>query len=205
MKSTNSNTQMLHSKLKKFTTASARLRKRIVKALGRISDAHATLRTSIMEGGQALTQLQAMAKKHHVAFAGIVEGAPYFLPVTTAYHYMRCYKQAGALKHRVYILALDAGFDPAQPRVLKYLKTHQDSVAKLTPYELGQKLERTRGDGKSGRAFFQEALIKFAKSQYRKGWTISDIKSEITSMLRRAETKIRKASGNKGLSVVKAA
>jgi hypothetical protein len=188
-----------------FTKASERLRKRIVKALGQISDTHASLRTSIMEAGQALTQLQAMAKNHHVAFAGIVEGPPYFLPVTTAYHYMRCYKQAGALKHRVYVLALDAGFDPAQPRVLKYLKTHQDAVAKLTPYELGQKLERTRGGGKTGRAFFQEALIKFAKFQYRKGWTISDIKSEITSMLRRAETKIRKASGNKGLSVVKAA
>src|ERR1700722_2293178 len=172
----------------KFTKASERLRKRIVKALAQISDAHAALRTSIMEAGKALTQLRAMAKKHHIAFAGIVEGAPYNLPVTTAYHYMRCFKKASELKPRVYTLALDAGFDPAQPRVLSYLKKNQARVGNMTPFELGQKLNRTK-EKQSTRSFFVKALKAYARYLVRRqGKNTSEIKSMLSALISNSVT-----------------
>jgi len=126
----------------RFEKAAKSLKTSVVRLLGTVSKKRGSLRSSIHDLGKALSQLQTLAKKYNQSFSAVVENAPINLPSRTAYHYIVCYEKAGKLSNRVFALVENAGYDPAQPRILSKLNRMGNRVSKMTPAALAAKLEK---------------------------------------------------------------
>src|ERR1017187_1930457 len=123
----------------RFEKSAKPLKTSVVRLLGTVNKKRGSLRSSIHDLGKTLSQLQALAKKYHQSFSAVVENAPINLPRRTAYHYIACYEKAGKLSDRVFALVENAGYDPAQPRILSKLNRMGSRVSKMTPAALAAK------------------------------------------------------------------
>jgi hypothetical protein len=165
----------------RFQKASKGLKKSIVSLLGEVTKKSGSLRASINELGAALSNLQALAKKHHQSFASVVEDAPISIPRRTAYRYIALYnaaKQSG-----VSALVEQAGFDPAQQRIVK--KIHKLGIARvrgMNPAQLAERLEKGASK-KDPRAVFVLALRAYVRYLASKDYAAGEIRERIEGMI----------------------
>jgi hypothetical protein len=125
----------------RFSKASMGLKSSIANLLRDVTKKQGSLRVSINELGKALVKLQEMAKKHHQSFASVVEDAPIGLPRRSAYRYIALLK--AAKQSGVSALVEQAGFDPAQERIVKKVKNLGTArVSKMSPAQLAERLEK---------------------------------------------------------------
>jgi hypothetical protein len=171
----------------RFQKASKGLKKSIVSLLGDVRTKSGALRASINELGKALSRLQALAKKHHQSFASVVEDAPISIPRRTAYRYVELYNAAAT--SGVAALVEQAGFDPAQKRIVKKIsKLGIKRVRRMSPVQLAEKLEK----GAKTRTLLQKlydavrqagrAYIKYAESKGTK-LSLSEANSEMLELI----------------------
>ena len=165
----------------RFQKASKGLKTSIVSLLGDVTKKQESLRASINELGQALSKLQALAKKHHQSFASVVEDAPINLPRRTAYRYIALYNAAAT--SGVSALVEQAGFDPAQERIVKKIgKLGIKKVRRMSSVQLAEKLEKG-AEKQNPRALFIRALKAYTKYLVREGYDFGEIQSRLEQVI----------------------
>jgi hypothetical protein len=188
MKSTNSITE---NRKATFTKQSRTLIQKIASQIQSLNAAQGGVRNSIVAVGRTLESLQTLAKKNHQSFADVVEDAPINLPRSTAYHYIKCFQKASKLSARTFALATAAGLDPAQPRMLRYLTTHNTSG--WTATKLASKTAKTHGRGMTARAFFNRALVTYVRKLREQGSSFAEVRATILPMVTASWSKMRVA------------
>lgn len=184
----------------RFEKEAKRIKSSVVHLLGTVSKKRGSLRSSIHDLGKALSELQALTKKYHQSFSSIVENAPISLPRRTAYHYIACYEKADKLSNRVFALVENAGYDPAQPRILSKLKRMGNSVKNMTPVALAHKLEKGASIHKSTplqrvRKAVRKAVKELLAYARENDVTYSDARSEAISMVDSILSRLKKFKG----------
>jgi len=165
----------------RFQKASKGLKKSIVSLLGEVTSKSRSLRASINELGAALSKLQALAKKHHQSFATVVEDAPISIPRRTAYRYVELYNAAAT--SGVAALVEQAGFDPAQRRVVKKIsKLGIKRIRRMSPVQLAEKLEKG-AKKQNPRALFVRALKTYVRYLSSQGFNFPEIESRIEQLM----------------------
>jgi hypothetical protein len=179
----------------KFEQKAKGLTRSIVSMLGNVTHKQESLRVSINELGAQLVKLQGLAKSFHQPFSSVVESAPISLPRRTAYRYIALYESAAS--SGVSALVEQAGFDPAQARIVKKInKLGIKKVRRMSSIQLAEKLEKG-AEKQNPRTLFLRALKAYTKYLIREGgYDHREIQSRLEQMIEKSVTpsSVRKAA-----------